>query len=158
MPIEAYRVVHRSMPIPRVDLAIVRDDPPGVLVGRRLEEPAKGELWFPGGRILRGENFFTASKRIAKREFGIDIEPMTVLGFEELFFDTDPVGHGRGTHAVVAVVACCVKGGTGSLRVDASHSGHRWVTGVGDEPELGAYVARFTRSALSPGGAGGGPT
>jgi hypothetical protein len=51
-----YRMVSRCLPVVSVEGMIVRDG--RVLLLRRRFSPARGEWWFPGGRVRWGEGFF----------------------------------------------------------------------------------------------------
>ena len=50
-----YKQIKALMPIPCVEAIIMKDD--SLLFLRRKNSPAKGEWWFPGGRIRKGETF-----------------------------------------------------------------------------------------------------
>lgn len=50
---ETWKSIVQSMPIPSVDLVVKCPD--GILLGKRVNEPAKGEWFVPGGRIQKGE-------------------------------------------------------------------------------------------------------
>ena len=52
IPDSLYDKIVKCMPIPSVEAIIVKDD--RLLFLRRKNSPAKGQWWFPGGRIRRG--------------------------------------------------------------------------------------------------------
>jgi len=54
------------MPIVSVEALIVMDET--LLFLRRNNQPAKGEWWFPGGRIRKGESLEEALRREVKEE------------------------------------------------------------------------------------------
>lgn len=62
-----------------IDL-IVRDESDRVLVGRRLNRPARGSWFVPGGRILKDERIDDAFLRISRAELGRAI-PRSAAGF-----------------------------------------------------------------------------
>ena len=135
---ELYVQIHTLMPIPCVDLVITRANK--ILLVRRKEEPAKGQLWFPGGRIMRGESFTAAAKRLAKAEAGLDVITLCHVGVGNLTFDEDPFGHGQGTHAVTFVIKCTAMGTTDPI-LDDNHSTFCWVANPGNDVD--PYVRQF---------------
>jgi ADP-ribose pyrophosphatase YjhB (NUDIX family) len=67
---DEYDKIKKSFPIPCVDLLITNERSEILLVKRR-NEPAKGEWWFPGGRVMYGEYRNAAAIRKSKEECGI---------------------------------------------------------------------------------------
>jgi colanic acid biosynthesis protein WcaH len=63
-------VIDRT-PLVSIDL-VIRDNENKILLGRRVNEPAKGKWFVPGGRIEKGEDINDAFKRISKAEIGIE--------------------------------------------------------------------------------------
>jgi colanic acid biosynthesis protein WcaH len=95
--------VVRLAPLVSVDLII--ENPQGqILVGMRNNEPAKGSLFVPGGRILKNETIAQAFQRVMKAELGIDAvySNANFLGAFDHFYDTNfAQQQGFGTHYVV---------------------------------------------------------
>lgn len=143
IPQEIYRIVHQFTVIACVDTVIVNDG--RVLLLRRLKDPAKGDLWFPGGRLWKDEGFAAAARRLVKEETKLQVEMKTVLGVDNLILSGDPFGHGKGTHCVAVVVRCSITGG--ELTLDANHSGHIWSDG--SEEELHPYLQTHIKKALA---------
>ena len=81
-------IVHYS-PIVSVDLVVVCDE--GVVLGRRTNEPAKGEWFVPGGTVKKNERLEDAVHRIANAELGIEVEIDERLGVYEHLYDTSDV-------------------------------------------------------------------
>lgn len=92
IPEEDYKKILENMPIPCVDVVLVYDGK--FLLGRRINEPAKGQWWTFGGRIFKGEILKDAMLRKAKEEIGIDIDKdkLKLLGADESIFDTSAQG------------------------------------------------------------------
>jgi ADP-ribose pyrophosphatase YjhB (NUDIX family) len=77
LPEKEFHEILGKMPIPCIDLIINTHG--NLLLVRRNIEPYK-DLWaLPGGRILHGETFAQAIKRIGKNEIGIDIPIKSVV-------------------------------------------------------------------------------
>ena len=87
IPEDEWKTIVKKMPIVSVDLIVLHDG--GILLGKRCNEPAKGEWFVPGGRIRKGERLEDAVHRIAKEEVGTDVEIKDMLGVYEHFYDSD---------------------------------------------------------------------
>lgn len=98
IPADLYRDIHRTIPIVCVDVVLHIDNK--VLMIRRKREPANGEFWFPGGRLLKGESLKHAANRIVKSETNLNLIRPMLLGHGETKFKEDPFGHGFGTHTI----------------------------------------------------------
>lgn len=82
-----FKRVIENTPLVSVDL-IVRDEA-SVLLGKRVNRPAKG-FWFTlGGRVLKGEKIDEAIQRIARVELGMELTsvPKFIGVFEHLYDD-----------------------------------------------------------------------
>ncbi|MEM3000574.1 MAG: NUDIX domain-containing protein [Nitrososphaerales archaeon] len=138
---ELYKRIHELMPVPCVDLVIMKGN--NILLLQRKHEPAKEQFWFPGGRIYRGESFAAAAKRIAKTEVSLDIDRFEQIGCGNLVFNTDPFGHGKGTHAITIVMKCHTNNNQ-EPRIDDNHSRFIWWGGTqGHHP----YICHFASEA-----------
>jgi colanic acid biosynthesis protein WcaH len=71
IPQPLYDNIVKLIPIVSVEALIVRGDE--LLFLRRNNEPVKGEWWFPGGRIRKGESLEQALRREVKEETGLAI-------------------------------------------------------------------------------------
>lgn len=71
IPSPLYVQIVKSMPIPSVEAIVVKND--SVLFLRRKNDPAKGQWWFPGGRIRKGETLEDALSREVKEETGLEV-------------------------------------------------------------------------------------
>jgi len=63
--------IKKVLPIVSVEALIVSDG--GLLCLKRNNEPVKGEWWFPGGRIRKGESLEEALRREIKEETGLEL-------------------------------------------------------------------------------------
>ena len=72
IPTTLYDQIMQLMPIPSVEAVIVIED--SLLYLKRKNNPAKGQWWFPGGRIHKGESFEQTLHREVKEETGLKIE------------------------------------------------------------------------------------
>src|SRR5438477_11812474 len=100
---EEFANVIRLTPLVAIDL-IVRAPDERVLVGRRINEPAKGLFFVPGSRISKNERLSAAFQRITSDELGVSVplEQARFVGVYEHLYPTNRFGHpGFGTHYIV---------------------------------------------------------
>jgi colanic acid biosynthesis protein WcaH len=86
---EDWKTVVANVPIPSVDLVLVHDG--GVVLGKRTNEPAKGEWFVPGGRVRKGERLAETVHRVAHEELGVDVTIRERLGAYDHLYDTSDV-------------------------------------------------------------------
>jgi colanic acid biosynthesis protein WcaH len=82
-----FKAVIDSTPLISIDL-VIRDSFGRVLLGERLNRPAKGFWFVPGGRILKSESLAVAFRRLTLIELGIElnISSARYLGLYEHFY------------------------------------------------------------------------
>lgn len=86
IPPDVYGVIAQHVPIVSVDLLVLHRN--GILLGKRLNEPAKGEWFVPGGTVLKGETLEQAVHRVADEELGVSVTIDERLGTYAHFYDT----------------------------------------------------------------------
>jgi len=99
---EEFAEVVRLTPLVAIDL-VVRSPEGRVLVGRRLNQPAKGVFFVPGSRITKNETRALAFQRITREELGlaVGIEQAHFLGVYEHIYPTNRFQlAGFGTHYI----------------------------------------------------------
>jgi colanic acid biosynthesis protein WcaH len=125
--------VVRLAPLVSLDL-IIENSAGKVLVGMRNNEPAKGFLFVPGGRILKNERIADAFERIIKEELGIDADyrDAEFIGAFDHMYDTNFARQpGFGTHYVVLAHRIKIDDEAG-ITADDQHSELLWL----DKDEL----------------------
>lgn len=80
-----YSQILQVMPIPCVDLLVVNHIG-DILLLLRKNEPAAGQWWFPGGRVLFGERREDAAKRKLEEECSICATQFKEIGTYDQFF------------------------------------------------------------------------
>jgi len=81
---ELYNKILNVMPITGAEAMITDDE--SILFVKRKNAPAKGEWWFPGGRIRKGESFEDALHREVKEETGIEVQIVKFIGVYNRIF------------------------------------------------------------------------
>ena len=78
---QTFKTVIENAPLVSIDLCLVWDGQ--VLLGKRTNEPLKGEWFTPGGRIHKNETWQDALLRIVKAELGLcdtAVESFSLMG------------------------------------------------------------------------------
>lgn len=126
-----YKKLQKLLPIACVDIVI--NTPKGLILGVRKNEPMKGKLWLPGGRVNFGESLEAAAKRKALQETGIGIKITDFIGVYNAIFYKGEVRHN------IAVVYLAVPK-SGKLKTDQQHSKFFYVRR--NEKFLDPYIRR----------------
>jgi colanic acid biosynthesis protein WcaH len=130
-----FKTVVDSTPLISIDL-VVCDGEGQVLLGQRLNRPAQGFWFVPGGRILKSESLASAFRRLTLDELGIeiDIADARYLGLYEHFYDDsiytdESKGVDISTHYVVngfEVVLTSAKNLTTNTFPVEQHDAYQW--------------------------------
>jgi len=115
-----FQRVRRLLPIACVDVVITSGD--RFLLCRRTEQPAQGQWWFPGGRVLFGETLLEACIRKSREEVGLVVEPGEIVSVEESVFDDPRV------HTINTVIHAKLVGSTDQVELDETQSEYRWMS------------------------------
>lgn len=125
---EDFERVVRLTPLVAIDL-VVRSPRGEVLVGRRVNEPAKGMWFVPGSRITKNETRAAAFRRITREELGLELamESARFLGVYEHFYPSNRFEKpGFGTHYLVLAYELKLPLELGSLPKD-QHGEYLWL-------------------------------
>lgn len=119
-----YKKILEYLPIVCVDLLIIYDNK--CLLLFRNNEPAKGQYWFPGGRINKMETIRDASIRKAKEETNLNCEFIDIVSVEETIFNDSDLH---------TINICCylTVNNIDKLQFDKYHSDYKWVDEESDK-------------------------
>lgn len=97
-----FKSVIRNTPLISIDL-IVENEKNQILLGLRLNKPAQGFWFVPGGRIVKNETMAQAFSRLTKDELSVELQlsDATLIGLFEHFYDDNFSGDDFSTHYVV---------------------------------------------------------
>jgi len=124
IPEEKYKEILELMPIVCVDLVIVYCGK--IFLAKRINEPAKGQWFLPGGRIMKNEKLNDAVMRKAKEETGLDVKIIKPLMFDETMFDESSMeGVVSGVHTVNLVYL--VEAKNNKVKLDTQNSEYKWI-------------------------------
>jgi colanic acid biosynthesis protein WcaH len=107
-----------------IDL-LVRDSQGNILLGKRVNRPAQGAWFVPGGRVLKDEPTEQAYIRLLKIELGIDKTSSCFKGVYQHFYEDNFSEETFTTHYVVLAYEVIFTGNIASLPV-AQHHDYRW--------------------------------
>lgn len=120
-----------ATPLVSIDL-IVRNSGGSVFLGKRLNKPAQGYWFVPGGRILKDELFNAAFDRLVATELGLSssLEDATFLGaYQHLYQDNFAEEADVTTHYVVLAYELSLSEdqcNCAGLLADDQHAEQRW--------------------------------
>lgn len=150
---EEYIISVTSIPRPCHDLfALVEyQDKKGILLIKRKQEPAKGLIWCLGGGQKRGYILRESLVNRIKKECNLDIYDLTCLSEEpeDLFWDKDAFGHGKGVHDICIPFFAI---GKGELKLDINHEKPLIVSYksfLGIKENFHWYIQKYTEKALN---------
>jgi colanic acid biosynthesis protein WcaH len=125
---EQFLTVIDNAPLVSIDF-IIRNPSGAILMGRRINEPAKGTWFVPGGRIYKNEDLEDAFKRISNDELGVELSIIQARLFGAFThkYQTNALGAaGVTTHYVVLAYDLGIL--SLSLNLKAQHSQTQWIT------------------------------
>ena len=85
IPSSLYELILDVLPIASVEAIISKDN--SLLFLRRENSPAKGEWWFPGGRLRKGETLEEALYREVKEETDLQVIESKLVNVYSRIFD-----------------------------------------------------------------------
>jgi colanic acid biosynthesis protein WcaH len=101
LDVQIFKTVIENAPLVSIDLCLVCDSQ--VLLGKRTNEPLKGEWFTPGGRIHKNETWQDALLRVAEVELGLSgiaVERFSLMGIWDHFYNNSAVDQNTSTHYV----------------------------------------------------------
>ena len=100
-----------------------------VLLGKRLNEPARGFWFVPGGRVRKNESLNQAGKRILVEElnFELDLDGSELLGVFDHFYNNSFFGEEINTHYVTATYLIHIESIDFRFLPKVQHAEYRWM-------------------------------
>lgn len=121
-----FQQIVAATPLISLDL-IVRNSQGQVLLGRRLNRPAQGYWFVPGGRVRKDERLDAAFLRLTQEELGLAAsrDSARLLGPYEHFYADNFSGTEFTTHYVVLGYELAWQGQQDALPI-SQHDQYRW--------------------------------
>ncbi|MFW8590331.1 GDP-mannose mannosyl hydrolase [Glaciecola sp. 2405UD65-10] len=121
---DMFEMVVASTPLVSIDL-LVRDAKGRILLGKRVNRPAKGSWFVPGGRVLKDETLEQAFIRLLDVELGIGQTKACFKGIYEHFYEENFSEKSFTTHYVVMAYEIMFTAEMSVLPI-AQHNDYRW--------------------------------
>lgn len=123
---ESFRHIVASTPLISIDL-IVRNETGQVLLGQRLNRPAQGYWFVPGGRIRKNERIDVAFRRLTLTELGFEssTQNASFCGVFEHLYEDNFSGTDFSTHYVVLAYELRLSDSDLNLPLE-QHSTYKW--------------------------------
>jgi colanic acid biosynthesis protein WcaH len=124
---ELFSSIIENTPLISIDL-IIKDSEGKILLGQRINKPAKNSWFVPGGRIYKDEKIEDAFKRITQDEIGkeFDISNSSFKGVYQHFYDDNVFNDNFSTHYIVLGFELVIKEelSLGTIQ----HEKYKWFT------------------------------
>lgn len=122
-----FTTVIDSAPLVSIDL-VVLDNDGNALLGERLNRPAQGYWFVPGGRITKNESLADAFNRLTLDELGqaFSITDAELLGPYDHFYDDYVFGDEVSTHYVAIAYVLRLTQPLSKLPMGIQHGDYRW--------------------------------
>ena len=123
---DTFRTVVDATPLVSIDL-VVENSRGEILLGDRVNRPAKGKWFVPGGRVRKGETLDQAFARLSREELGTTFSrnDSTFLGLYEHHYNDSVFGDAPNTHYVVLAHRLLVRDDQLDLPL-AQHEQFKW--------------------------------
>jgi len=145
LPLKDFKKVVQNAPLFAIDLVVLNQNNE-ILVGERLNAPAKGSWFVPGGRVYKNESLEDAFKRMSKAELGVEIErdQARLLGLFDHFYEDSFFSKAVSTHYINAAHMLELKVEQLNLST-AQHGQYRWlpVENLVQETDVHAFSKVF---------------
>ena len=97
LELDSFENIVKFTPLVAIDLCILNEENE-ILLGKRVNPPAKNYFFVPGGRIRKGEKISNAIRRILKDEVNFEInnqnlDMVNLIGVFEHFYDDNFYGN-----------------------------------------------------------------
>lgn len=133
----------KNAPLFAIDLVVVNPHNQ-ILIGKRVNEPAKDAWFVPGGRVFKNEPLDEAFERISKAEIGLSLPYVqaTLIGLFDHFYDNSAFGDDISTHYINATHLVRIENEKLVLPKEQHHA-YRWI-GL-DEVEKDITVHEYSK-------------
>jgi len=135
-----FKTIIENMPVFAMDLVVINEYNE-LLLGKRLNPPAKDYWFVPGGRVFKNESLVNAFKRVSANELGsqYELSQATLLGVFEHFYDDSVFDSAISTHYINATHFLKVNSDDLNLPINEQHQCYRWLKMSTIEPDTSIH-------------------
>ncbi len=137
IPDELYKEILKTIPFVCVDVVIKNGD--SFFLAKRKNQPAQGQWFLPGGRVLKNEKLADAALRKMSQETGLEGKTERILGVDETMFPEGP--YGDTAHSVNVVFLATTTSPKSAVILDDQNDEYQWYTHIDDTWH--PYVKKF---------------
>lgn len=126
LDINTFKKIVENTLLVSIDICLVQDRK--MFLGKRNNEPLRGQWFTPGGRILNNECWQDCLRRVAQSELGLcvtDTSESTLMGIWDHFYPNSAVEDDISTHYVNLPHYCFLKEQSNIL-ADEQHDNLSW--------------------------------
>jgi colanic acid biosynthesis protein WcaH len=123
---DTFKSIVENAPLVSIDICLVHDGK--ILLGRRSNEPLKGQWFTPGGRIFKNEYWQECMRRVADSELGLvidDLPSFTLMGVWDHLYENSVMDENVSTH-YVNLPHYCILEERPKLSIDQQHNDLSW--------------------------------
>lgn len=144
---DTFKTVVKNTPLVSIDLCLIHDFK--MLLGRRNNDPLKGQWFTPGGRIFKNESWQNCIKRVAKSELGINInnpKNFKFMGIWDHFYNNSALDKNISTH-YVNLPHYLVFNDKPKLIIDNQHEKVAWFSlkQLEDDDNIHPYMQKYAK-------------
>mgnify|MGYP001454105799 CR=1 FL=1 len=150
LTVDDFQIIVKHSVLFAIDF-IIRDENSKILLAKRLNKPASGYYFTPGGRVFKNETLQEALERILKAELGLntsDLKNMKYSGIYEHFYDDNVFGNPDfDTHYIVVALEFDLVNKQNIL-IDKQHSEYYFfsIMEVINSPNVHEYVKNYLKN------------
>jgi len=146
-----FNIVIENMPLVSIDLCLVCDGQ--LLLGKRNNQPVKGEWFTPGGRIYKNETWQDALLRIVEVELGLSriaVEDFALMGMWDHFYNNSALDQKTSTHYVNLPHYAEFKSKP-QITLDDQHAEFKWfdLAKVSNDEKFHPYMRNYVNWLLN---------
>ena len=142
---KTFKTVIENTPLVSIDICLVCDGM--ILLGKRNNEPLKGQWFTLGGRILKNESWQSCLSRIASSEMGMildDLNKLKLMGIWDHVYKNSVVSESVSTHYVNLPHYMHIRERP-ELKIDDQHSEVDWfcLEDIAGNSEFHEYIRNY---------------
>ena len=151
LELSKFKAVVKNTPLVSIDLCLIFKDQ--ILLGKRKNDPLKGEWFTPGGRIYKNETWQNTLLRISKVELGLRdilVEDFSLMGVWDHFYKNSAFSQDISTH-YVNLPHCAYFKFKPKVISDDQHADLRWfdLSAVAGDEKLHLHMRDYARWLLN---------